>query len=193
MRSLGKKRVNLYRRTPAGFGNLSVSRELRQPGDKNSDAPGRYRPVRRGNPSPTGRSLFGCGSKIELAPLVDDIPPSPNPKSLHESTTPTTRGRKPSSSRSTPPTWCGNPNPTGYITDWLGFVEPAPTGEDGLPSLDHISFHTSKLRQTRDDSPPPPRVHTAPHVGETPTPTGSITDCLRARLIEGKINEKKTK
>ena len=45
--------------------NPSIPLPLRQPGDENGDPPGRNRPERCGNRSPTGRSLIGWGSYIE--------------------------------------------------------------------------------------------------------------------------------
>ena len=74
------------------FSNPSVHLQLRQRGDENGDPLGRNRPAWCGTPA--RRSLIGWDSKITLAPPGDDKVPSPDQKSLHTSTTPTTRGRK---------------------------------------------------------------------------------------------------
>ena len=72
----------------------SIHLQLRQRGVENCDPPNRNRPARCGNPNPARQSLIGSGSKIKPATPGDDRVSSPDQKSLHTSTTPTTWGRK---------------------------------------------------------------------------------------------------
>ena len=68
-----------------------------------------------------------CPSGQRRGPAApgEDKFPSPDQKAFHTSTTPTTRGRKRSSPRSTPPSTVWNPQPYWLIADWLGLMEPA--------------------------------------------------------------------
>ena len=107
--------------------NTSIPVQLQPPGDENGGPPGRYRPARCGNPN------LG---------FADPVPPSGRIRShpritnhfihLHLHQTGGKDGGTPGRER---PPRCGNPN--------QGFVEPAPPGEDKIPSPDHKSFHTS--------------------------------------------------
>ena len=73
---------------------------------------------------------------------AEDNTPSSDPKSFHDSTTPTNREQK-----GGPPgryrlaRW-GNPQPHWLIGDWLRIVESPPPGEDKAPPPDQKSFHT---------------------------------------------------
>ena len=65
-------------------------------------------------------------------------------KYLHATVTPTHRGRNRRPRGSIPPLTVWKPQlHHQLIADWLGFVEPAPPGEDKVPSRDDESFHTS--------------------------------------------------
>ena len=102
-----------------------------------------------------------CGNPdvgfVDPSPPGEDNIPSPDHKSFHTSTNPTNRGQKtvglPSQYR---PPRCGNLN--------LGFLKPAPSGEDKVPSSDQKSFHTSTTPTNRGQkrfspgSMPPPTV-----------------------------------
>ena len=58
---------------------------------------------------------------------------------------------------------CGNPNPTDrLLIAWGSRIKPTLAGDNGVPSSDHKSFHTCTTVI--------PRVDTAPHGVETPTP-----------------------
>ena len=64
------------------FSNPPIHLQLRQRGGENGDSPGRNRPARCGNPSPTGRSLTCWGSYIEPPHPEEDTFPSPNEQIL---------------------------------------------------------------------------------------------------------------
>ena len=63
----------------------------------------------------------------------------------------------------------GVENPT-QLADWLGFVEPAPPGEDRVSSPDQKSFHKCSNPTNQGCKTVPPRVETAPHGVAIPTP-----------------------
>ena len=131
--------------------NLSIPLQLRQPGDESGDPPGRNRPARCGNPSPTGRSLL-AGDRREPARPGEDQFPSPGQKSVHMSTAPTTRGRKRRSPGSIPSRSVWKPQPHWVITDWLGLMEPArgescPSGQRQGPAAPGEDNFTSPGHQ----------------------------------------------
>ena len=83
------------------------------------------------------------------APTGEAKVPSPDQKCLHTSTTPTTRGRNRWSPGLIPPRMAWKTQPHWLIGGWLGFVEPAPPGEDEISSTNHKSFHTSTTPMNR--------------------------------------------
>ena len=113
--------------------NPSIRLQLEQTGDENDGPQGRYLPARCGIPN----LIF-----VEPAPPGEDKDPSPDHKAFDTFTIPTNRGRKRRSPRSTPPCTVWKPQPHCMIVDWLGFVEPAPIGEDKVSSPDQKSFRT---------------------------------------------------
>ena len=157
---------------------------LRQPGDKNGDPPVGNRPERCGNPRPTGRSLIGCGSFIEPVHPWKEKFPSADQKSFHMYTTPTTRGRKCTPPRSIPPRTVWKPQPHWHLADWLGLMEPArresclssqrrrpaAPGKDEVPSPDQKILPYLYNANKPGTKTQIPRVDTAPHGVDTPTP-----------------------
>ena len=109
---------------PSPDKNPSIYLQRRQPGDENGHPPGPTTPHGMETPvSPIGRSLIGLGSNIEPAHPGEDRFPSPDRKSFHTSTNPTTLGRKRSSlGGSTPPRTVWKLQPQQPIADWLVFV-----------------------------------------------------------------------
>ena len=148
--------------------NPSIPLQLRQPGDENGDSPGRNRPARCGYHSPNGRSLIGWGSYMEPAHPGENRFLSPYQKSFHACTT-TTRGRKRSSPRSTPPRTVWKPRPTSRSLIECSCMKPAHPGEDRFPSPDQKSSIHLQLRRLGDKT-VIPRVNPAPHCVQTPTP-----------------------
>ena len=65
---------------------------------------------------------------------------------------------------------------TTPLADWLGFVEPAPPGEDNVSSPIRNLTIRLQLQQTGDEN-GVLRVDTAPHGVATPTP---LADCCFA-------------
>ena len=122
---------------------ISLQPTTQQPGDENSDPPGRYRPARCGNPKPTGWLLSGRGSwsqrTARIAPRANvEVPPHPgrirsHPQIRKPSTTCTLQQRgdenRDLSSRYRPAR-CVNPNSHWLIC--LLYTSPSP--RDGLLS-----------------------------------------------------------
>ena len=106
----------------------SISLQFRQPRNNNGDPPGRDRPARCGNPSPTRRSLIDWGSYIEPAHPREDRFPSPIWRYFHTSTTQVTRGRKHRSTGLIPPRRVWKPQPNWLVVDWLRLMKPARGG-----------------------------------------------------------------
>ena len=124
----GRTSSHLRVRTP------SIYLQLQLPGDVNANPPGRYRPVRCENPSPTGRLVIGWGSSSQRAARVAPriyavVPPHPgrirsHPRVSNPSTSlqlqisgdvkANLRGRY-------RPAGCGNPCPTGRLLIGWGF------------------------------------------------------------------------
>ena len=127
----------------------SISLQFRQPRNNNGDPPGRDRPARCGNPSPTRRSLIDWGSYIEPAHPREDRFPSPIWRSFHTSTTQVTRGRKHRSTGLIPPRRVWKPQPNWLVVDWLRLMEPEHPREDRFPSPHCKSFHTFITQTTR--------------------------------------------
>ena len=82
---------------------------------------------------------------------------------------PTNRGRNRGSPGSTPPSTVRKKQPPWLIADWLGFVEPAPTGESKVPSPDQNPSTPLQFQRNRDEHGGVPRGDTAQHGVETPT------------------------
>ena len=104
--------------------NSSVSLQLQQPGDENGDLPGRYRPAWLWKPQPHWLIADWLGlmepargescpsnKRRGLAALGEDWISSPDQKSFHISTIPTTRGRKQRSPGSILPRTVWKPQP----------------------------------------------------------------------------------
>ena len=82
----------------------------------------------------------------------EDKVPSLDQKSFHAITSPTHRGRKRWSPWSIPPRAVWKPPTHWLIADWLGFVEPAPPGEDKIQSrIRYPSIHLQP-QHTGDDN-----------------------------------------
>ena len=78
-----------------------------------------------GFPEPARGESCPSGQRRGPAALGEDKFPSPDQKSFHISTTPTTRGRKGISPGSIPPGRVWKPQPNWVIGDCLGLMEPA--------------------------------------------------------------------
>ena len=103
------------------------------------------------------------GQRRRPAATGEDQVLSPDEKSLHTSTTPTTRGRKQRTPGSIPLRAVWKPQSHRVIADWLGLMDPArgesfpsgqrrgpvAPGEDKLPSPYQKSFHISTTPSTR--------------------------------------------
>ena len=115
----------------------------------------------RGRDTRGGR--YPSGKPHDLAALGEDRSPSPVQKSLHTSTTPTTRGRKWRSHGSIPPRRVWKPQPHWLVADWLRLMEPArgesytsgqrqrpaAPGEDNVLSPDDKLLNPSTTPTTR--------------------------------------------
>ena len=89
--------------------------------------------------------------------MEDDRVPSSNDKYFHAFTTATHREQKRWSPGPIPPCTVRKPQRHYWlITDWLGFVGQAPTGEDKVPPPHQNSFHTPKTQHIRGEGGYPP-------------------------------------
>ena len=109
------------------------------------------------------------GRRRRPAAPGEDTVLSPDEKSLHTPTTPTTQGRKQRSPESIPPLTVLKTQPHWLIADWLGLMEPArgesspsgqrrspaAPGEDNFPSLDQNLSLSLQLQQTGDENADP--------------------------------------
>ena len=109
------------------------------------------------------------GRRRRPAAPGEDTVLSPDEKSLHTPTTPTTQGRKQRSPESIPPLTVLKTQPHWLIADWLGLMEPArgesspsgqrrspaAPGEDKFPSLDQNLSLSLQLQQTGDENADP--------------------------------------
>ena len=154
-------------------------------------SPGSIPPRRVWNPEPhwpvadwlrlmeptRGESCPSSQHQRPAAPEEDNVL-SPDDKSLFTSTTPTTQGRKRRSPGSTPPHRVWKSEPHWLVADWLRFMEPArgescPSGRRRRPAapgedkniLPYL-YNSTKLGTKTQI----PRVDTAPHGVDTPTP-----------------------
>ncbi|CAM9404307.1 unnamed protein product, partial [Laminaria digitata] len=94
------------------------------------------------------------GSYLKPGSRVEDRVPSPNHKSFHAFTTPTTRGRKRGPPELIPPRTVWNPNPTDRsLIGWGPYVWPTPAREDRVPPTDLKTFNTSPTPTTRGRKP----------------------------------------
>ena len=137
-------------RCHAWIKNLSIYLQLQQTGGKTDNPLGRYRPARCENSNSTRCLLNPNLGFVEPAPPGKDKTSSPDHKYLHTSTTPTNRGRKRWSPDRYRPAQCGNPNATGFLLNPnLRCINPAPPGEDKMPSPHQTSLHTSTTPANR--------------------------------------------
>ena len=96
-------------------------------------------------------------------------------KYLHATVTPTHRGRNRRPRGSIPPLTVWKPQlHHQLIADWLGFVEPAPPGEDKVPSPDHNYFHTCAIPTHRGQNLRSPRSIPSRTVWKLSNPTRSL-------------------
>ena len=107
--------------------NPSIHLQLKPPGDESGGPPDRYRLARCGNPNLGFVDPVPPSGRIRFHPRIK------NP-SIHLRLQQIGGKDGGTPGRYRPPR-CGNPS--------QGFVEPAPPGEDNIPSPDHKSFHTS--------------------------------------------------
>ena len=86
---------------------------------------------------------------VEAPPPGEDKTPPPDQKSFHTPIPPTNRERTRWFTGSIPPRTVWKPQPHWQIADWLGFVEPAASREDRIPSTDNKFFRTSATPTNR--------------------------------------------
>ena len=129
-----------------------------------------------------GESCTSGQRRGPAAPREDNVL-SPDEKSFHTSTTPTTRGRKQRSPGTIPPRKVWKPQPHWVIADWPGLMEPAcgescpsgqrrgpvPPGDDEFPSPDQKSIQTT--HKPRDENGDPPVRYRPARCGN-PNPNG---------------------
>ena len=155
--------------------NPSISLQLQQSGDENGHP--RVDTAPRGVEIPPhqlvadwlalmeparGKSCPSGERRGPAAPGEDNFP-SPDQKSFHLPTNPTTRGRKQISPGSVPPRRIWNPQPHGVVADWRRLMDPArvescTSGQRRLPaalredqvlSPNQKSFHIPTTPTTR--------------------------------------------